>query len=93
MSDKKPNVLPTAEQMANANETGNMISEQLKNENVVQSADGSDAESQAAAQMKKNTDESLKMREENITKYEERESGRVVFQDRKVTSFETSEMN
>jgi len=69
--DKKPNVLPTAEQMANANETGNMISEQLQNENIVQTNRGSDLESQVAAQMKKNTDDSLKMREENITKYEE----------------------
>lgn len=69
--DKKVNVLPTAEQIAAANDTGNKISEQLQNENVVQTTEASISEAQAAAEMKRRTDEQLRLRDENLQKSEE----------------------
>ena len=71
MSNKKPSVFPTQDQISYANETGELISNQLEEENVVQSTSGSDAEAMAAAEMKKRTDDQLRMREENLKKNEE----------------------
>ena len=49
MSDKKPNVFPTQEQIKNANETGDLISQQLKSENNVVNSHVSTAEKNCRA--------------------------------------------
>ena len=71
MSDKKPSVFPTENQMAQANETGQQIASQLQEENNVVTNYGSDAEAAAAAEMRKRTEEQIMLREETIRKNEE----------------------
>jgi hypothetical protein len=71
MSDKKPNVFPTQEQINQANQTGEQIATQLAEENNVVTNYGSDAEAAHAAEMRKKTEEQLRMREENLRKNEE----------------------
>ena len=69
--DKKPNVFPTQEQIAQANETGEKIANELAEQEGVQTQYGSDAEAKAAAEMRRRTEEQLKWREEQLRKNEE----------------------
>ena len=68
MSNKKPNVFPTSDQMQNANETGDLISNQLSEENDVVNAHVSTAESAAVAEMTRRTEEQMKLRDEALAK-------------------------
>ena len=68
MSEKKPNVFPTAEQMNAANETGEKIAEQLHQENNVQAYQVPDAEAVAAAEMARRTAEQIRLRNEALAK-------------------------
>tara|TARA_R100000908_G_scaffold41495_1_gene19256 strand:- start:1450 stop:2562 length:1113 start_codon:yes stop_codon:yes gene_type:complete len=68
MSDKKPNVFPTQEQIKNANETGDLISQQLKSENNVVNSHVSTAENAASEEMARRTAEQIKLRDEALAK-------------------------
>ena len=68
MSEKKPNVFPSPEQMQNANETGELISRQLEVENDVINPHVSTAESAAVAEMARRTAEQIKLRDEALAK-------------------------
>lgn len=69
MSDKnKPNVFPTPEQIRLANETGDMINNQFIEENENLKNDVSDAEKDAAEEMRRRTEEQLKLRNEQLRK-------------------------
>lgn len=68
MSEKKPNVFPTAEQMSAANETGQKIAEQLHQENNVQTYQVPPAEAAAAAEMARRTAEQIRLRDEALAK-------------------------
>lgn len=68
MSEKKPNVFPSAEQMQNANETGEMISNQLNAENNIANPHVSNAESAAAEEMRRRTAEQIRLRNEALEK-------------------------
>ena len=72
MSDVKPNVFPTKEQMAQANETGEKIANQLANENNVEQKYGTDREASAAAEMRRRTEEQIRLRDEQLAKQEEK---------------------
>ena len=63
MSDKKPNVFPTNEQMQNANETGELIANQLTEENEVVNSHVSTAENAAVSEMARRTAEQIKERD------------------------------
>ena len=71
MSDVKPNVFPTKEQINEANETGERIANQLASENNVEVNYGSQKEAEAAAQMRKNNEELIRQRDEQLRKQEE----------------------
>jgi hypothetical protein len=71
MSDKRPNVFPTQEQISQANETGEQIANQLAEQEDVQQAYGSEQEQKAAEEMRRRTGEQIKMREEQLRKNEE----------------------
>jgi hypothetical protein len=71
MSDKKPSVFPTDNQIAQANDTGQQMASQLQEENNVVTNYGSDLEAAAAAEMRKRTEEQVTMREEMLRKNEE----------------------
>ena len=71
MSDKKPSVFPTESQMAQANETGQQIANQLEEENNVVTNYGSEAEAASAAEMRRRTEEQLAHREAMLKKNEE----------------------
>ena len=68
MSEKKPNVFPTAEQINAANETGQKIAEQLHQENNVQTYQVPPAEAAAAAEMARRTAEQIRLRDEALAK-------------------------
>lgn len=72
MSDVKPNVFPTKEEIAKANETGDKIASQLADENNIQEKYGSDNESSAAAEMRRRTEEQIRIRDEQLAKQEEK---------------------
>ena len=71
MSDKRPNVFPTQEQISQANETGEQIANQLAEQEDVQQSYGSEQEQKAAEEMRRRTEEQIKMREEQLRKNEE----------------------
>jgi len=71
MSDKRPNVFPTQEQISQANETGEKIANQLAEQENVQQVYGSEQEQKAAEEMRRRTEEQIKMREEQLRKNEE----------------------
>jgi len=71
MSDKKPNVFPTPEQMRLANETGDMINKQFQEENKDFVNEVSDAEKAAREEMRRRTEEQLRLRNEQLKKNEE----------------------
>lgn len=68
MSEIKPNVFPTADQINAANETGQKITEQLLQENQVQPYQVPSGEAEAAAEMAKRTAEQLRLRNEAIAR-------------------------
>ena len=68
MSDKKPNVFPSQEQMQNANETGQLISQQLEDENEVVNSHISTAENAAVEEMARRTKEQIKLRDEALAR-------------------------
>ena len=70
MSDKKPNVFPTSDQMQKANETGKLISNQLLEENEVVNPHTSTAENAAVDEMARRTAEQIKLRDEMLAKNE-----------------------
>ncbi len=70
MSDKRPNVFPTQEQISQANETGEKIANQLAEQENVQQVYGSEQEQKAAEEMRRRTEEQIKMREEQLRKNE-----------------------
>ena len=72
MSNVKPNVFPTKEQIAQANETGEKIANQLADENNVEQRYGSDKEASAAAEMRRRTEEQIRLRDEQLAKQEEK---------------------
>lgn len=67
MSDKKPSVFPTADQINEANETGAKIAQQLEEENSIE-GHVSTNEEVAAEVMKKRTAQQIKEREDMIAK-------------------------
>jgi hypothetical protein len=71
MSDKKPNVFPTPEQMRLANETGDMINNQFQKENKEFVNQVSEAERAAMEEMKRRTEEQLRLRNEQLKKNQE----------------------
>lgn len=68
MSEIKPNVFPSADQINAANETGQKITEQLLQENQVQPYQVPSGEAEAAAEMAKRTAEQLRLRNEAIAR-------------------------
>ena len=68
MSEKKPNVFPSHEQMQNANETGELIKRQLEAENEVVNPHVSTAEDAAAKEMARRTAEQIRLRDEALAK-------------------------
>ena len=72
MSNVKPNVFPTKEQIAQANETGEKIANQLADENNIEQRYGSDKEASAAAEMRRRTEEQIRLRDEQLAKQEEK---------------------
>ena len=68
MSDKKPNVFPSAEQMSSANENTSKVSEQVNQENNVQNFSISESEAKAVEEMRKRTAEQIKLRDEQLAK-------------------------
>lgn len=68
MSETNPSVLPSAEYINSANETGSKIAEQYSAENNVQPYQIPDGEAAAAAEMAKRTAEQLRLRNEAIAK-------------------------
>jgi hypothetical protein len=68
MSDKKPNVFPSQEQMQNANETGQLITQQLEAENDVVNPHISTAEDAAVKEMARRTEEQVRLRDEALAK-------------------------
>lgn len=70
--EKKPNVFPTNEQMAQANQTGDEIAKQLQEENQVQNMGMTDGEARAAEEMRRRTEEQLKLREDQLKAQEEK---------------------
>jgi len=71
MSNKKPNVFPTQEQINQANETGEQINNQFKEENNITNQPISESEAKAAAEMKRRTEEQLRLRNEQLNKNQE----------------------
>jgi hypothetical protein len=71
MSDVKPNVFPTKEQINEANDTGERIANQLASENNLETSYGSQKEAEAAAEMRKNNEELIRNRDEQLRKQEE----------------------
>jgi len=68
---EKPNVFPSKEEIEEANVTGDKLANQIAEENNVETTYGSDAESAAAAEMRRRTEEQIRLREENLRKNEE----------------------
>ncbi len=68
MSNKKPNVFPTSDQMQNANETGELISQQLESENDITNPQVSTAENAAVQEMARRTAEQIKLRDEALAR-------------------------
>ena len=71
MSNKKPNVFPTQEQINKANETGEQINNQFQEENNITNQTLSESEAKAAAEMKRRTEEQLRLRNEQLNKNQE----------------------
>lgn len=71
MSNKKPNVFPTQEQINQANETGEQINNQFQGENNITNQNLSEAEAKASAEMKRRTEEQLRLRNEQLNKNQE----------------------
>jgi len=68
MSDKKPNVFPSAEQISSANENTSKVTEQVNQENNVQNFSVSESEAKAVEEMRKRTAEQMKLRDEQLAK-------------------------
>lgn len=68
MSDKKPNVFPSAEQISSANENTTKVSQQLNQENNVQDFNTTEKERMAAEEMKRRTEEQMRLRDEQLAK-------------------------
>jgi len=68
MSDKKPNVFPSAEQISSANENTSKPSEQVSQEANIQDFSVSEAEVKAVEEMRKRTAEQMKLRDEQLAK-------------------------
>ncbi len=68
MSDKKPNVFPSAEQISSANENTTKVSQQLNQENNVQDFNISEKERMAAEEMRRRTEEQMRLRDEQLAK-------------------------
>ena len=71
MSDVKPNVFPTKEQIAEANDTGEQIANQIANENNVELKYGSQKELESAAEMRRNNEELIRQRDEQLKRQED----------------------
>lgn len=71
MSDKKPNVFPTPEQIKLANETGDMVNKQFQQENKELVNEVSPGEKAAIEEMKRRTEEQLRLRDEQLKKKQE----------------------
>jgi hypothetical protein len=67
----KPNVFPTPEQIRLANETGEIINSKFKEENTGFVDEVSDAEKNAIQEMKRRTEEQLRLRDEQLKKNKE----------------------
>ena len=70
MSNKKPNVFPTQEQINQANDTGQQINNQLEEENNITNQTISEGEANAAAEMKRRSEEQLRLRNEQLNQIE-----------------------
>jgi len=68
MSDKKPNVFPSSEQISSANENTSKVAEQINQENNVQNFSVSESEAKAVEEMRKRTAEQMKLRDEQLAK-------------------------
>ena len=68
MSDKKPNVFPSTEQISSANENTSKPSEQVSQEANIQDFSVSEAEVKAVEEMRKRTAEQMKLRDEQLAK-------------------------
>ena len=68
MSNKKPNVFPSAEQISSANENTSKVAEQVNQENNVQNFSVSESEAKAVEEMRKRTAEQMKLRDEQLAK-------------------------
>ena len=70
MSNKTPNVFPTQEQINQANDTGQQINNQLEEENNITNQTISEGEANAAAEMKRRSEEQLRLRNEQLNQIE-----------------------
>lgn len=86
MSEKRPNVFPTQEQIEQANQTGEQIAQQLAEENNLK-PQVSDAEQKAAEEMARRTQEQIA--ERNRLMQEQIDKARQLEKDREVTMNQT----